>query len=294
VREGDTPLAITRLRGQIADLAIDTTFAPGGLEPTLEAQIAAADRLAGDASGDGARAVVWFVARGLGLDVAVATPADHRLFVRSIPADDPSAVAEAAAVAARGALRAIAMGGTIGVELPPAPPRLALEAEVGWQVALDGGADAGAHALAQRTAIARGPWAYALELSLGPPLGRTGDVKVELSRSGAALAIERRVGGGVAIGAFAGAVVYHRATISSPTGLTGTPSTFTPAFAIGPELRWRWRPGHAPIAVEATAAVEVVAGAPELDVMDASGVRAIGTLRALQPRFGLSLVAGLP
>ena len=46
----------------------------------------------------------------------------RRLFVREIPAADPSAVAEAAAVAARGALRAIGDGGTIGVEVSAARP----------------------------------------------------------------------------------------------------------------------------------------------------------------------------
>jgi len=291
VREGDMPLAITRLRGQLADLDLDVTYTGGALEPSLEAQIAQATALADD---NGAKAIVWFVPRGGGVDVAVATPADRRLFVRSIPADDPSAVAEAAAIAARGALRAIAMGGTIGVELPAPPPRLSLEASVGWQVALDGGADAGAHALAQRTAIARGAWAYGLELSLGAPLDRRGDATVELSRSSASLAIERRFAHGFAIEAAAGALVYHRATVSTPTGTSATPSAFTPAIVVGPALRWRWRPSGAPIAIEAIVALDVVAGAPELDVMDASGVRAIGTIAIVQPRFGLNLVAGLP
>jgi hypothetical protein len=290
---GDT-LAVKRLRGQVADLAIEASLAPGPLEPTLDAQVGAAARLAGDAR---ARAVVWFVPRGGELDVAVVTPDDHRLFLRSIPrgaGDDDSAVAEAAAVAARGALRAIAMGGTIGVELPPPPPRAQLEAAVGWQIALDGGADAGGHALAQRTTLVEDGWAISLELSLGPALRRRGDVVLDLSRSGAALAVERRLGGGIAIGGAAGVLLYHRATITPPGGLSATPSSFTAAAVAGPALRWQWRPRDWPIGIEAVAALDVVAGAPELVVSDAMGVHTIGTIRIAQPRFGLSIIAGLP
>ena len=293
VRDGGDPLgglAVTRLRGQVADLPLDVSFAQEPLEPTLDAQVDAAERLADE---EGAHAIVWFVARHGGLDVAVATPGDRRLFVRSIPPDDASAVAEAAAIAARGALRAIADGGTIGVALPPPPPRAHLEAALGWQIAWDGGADRGAQALAQRTMIARGAWAFGLALTLGPPLERAGDATVELSRSGAAIAIERRLGLGFALGVDAGALLYHRATVSPPGGLAATPSAFTTALAAGPVLRWRWRPHGAPLAIEATAAVDVVAGAPELEVMDATGVRTIGAIRAVQPRLGLSIVAGL-
>jgi len=284
-------LAVTRLRGQIADLDVDPTFTDVAIEPTLDAQVANAARLAED---DGARAVVWFaVAADGGLDVAVATPTDRRLFVRAIPPDDDSAMAEAGAIAARGALRAIALGGTIGVELPPPPPRAQLEASIGWQVALDGGADPGAQALAQRTTIARGAWAGSLELTLGAPLRRGGDAVVELSRSSAALGVERRLGGGFAIGAAAGALLYHRETVRSPNGLAATPSAFTAAFAAGPELRWRWHPSGVAVGIEATAALDVVAGAPELVVQDASGLRSIGAIRVIQPRIGLSIIAGL-
>src|SRR5262245_33638215 len=89
VRDGGDPLgrlAVTRLRGQIADLAVTPLFAIERLEPTLDAQIDAAAKLADD---DRARAVVWFVPRQGGLDVAVSTPGERRLFVRSIPPDEP-------------------------------------------------------------------------------------------------------------------------------------------------------------------------------------------------------------
>src|SRR5215468_4237697 len=142
---GDARLAVTRLRGQLADLDVALTIAPDPIESALEGQLAAANRLAATS---GARAVVWFIARGGGLAVAIATPADHRLFVREIPPAAPSAVAEAAAVAARGALRAIGEGGRIGVEVPdrevpppavlaaPAPPRTAPPSALGVALAI--------------------------------------------------------------------------------------------------------------------------------------------------------------
>jgi hypothetical protein len=297
VREsGDDALAVARLRGQLADLDVTLTVARGTVEPALDVQLAAAARLA---LAGGARAVVWFIAHGGGLSVAVATPSDHRLFVREIPAADPSAVAEAAAVAARGALRALGEGGTIGVEVaPPAVPasrRLGLELAIGWQVALDAGADAGAHAIAQRTSVALGRWAGALALTLGPALHHdAGPVAaVELSRSTAALGIERRVAS-FALGASAGAAVYHRTTVATSADLAPTPAATTVALVAGGELRWRWRPRGGSVGVDATIGVDVVPGAPELAVARGAEVDALGRLRMVQPRFSVSIVAGLP
>ncbi len=302
VREGDDAVAAVRLRGQVADLDVDLHVVPGALEPTLDAQLATAARLA---ETFGARVVVWFVARtGGGVAVAIATPADHRLFVRELPAADPSAQAEAAAVATRGALRAIAMGGTIGVSVapsepplaPPAPPPqdaatgLSVEATLGWQVALDGGANRGAQALAPRTTLVRGAWATSLALTLGLPLARTGTTEVELARSGAALGIERRFGA-LSLGASAGAVLYRRATVSTPTDLVATRATTTVAFTVGPEVRWRWQPGRLAVGLEVCAGLDIVIGAPELAVARGTQVESLGRLWIAQPRVMLGLFA---
>ena len=299
VREGGgDALAVARLRGQLADLDVALTIAPGAVEPALEVQLASAARLA---LAGGARAVVWFVARDGGLSVAVATPRDHRLFVREIPAADPSAVAEAAAVAARGAIRALGEGVTIGVEVAPAPAapaaavrRTGLELAIGWQVALDAGADVGAHAIAQRTTLARGPWAGALALTLGPALRHDagGGVAIELSRSTAALAIERRLAG-FALGVSAGAALYHRSTVATSGELMPTPAATTVAAVAGAELRWRWRP-RGPVGIDAALGLDVVPGAPEPAVARGAAIEALGRLRLVQPRFSLSIVAGLP
>jgi hypothetical protein len=304
VRDGGTgSLAIDRLRGQLADLDVTVTIVRGVVESSLDAQLAVAARLA---EAHDARAVVWFVAHRGGLAVAIATPRERRLFVREIPAADPSAVAEAAAVAARGALRAIAEGGTIGVEVPakivavapvvagPPASRLGLELAIGWQVALDAGADAGAQAIALRTSATRGSWALALALGFGPALRHAaGDVAVELSRSNAALGIERRLGG-FALGISAGTILYRRATLATPAGLMPTQAATTAALVVGPELRWCWRPWDGRIGIEAGAGLDVVLGAPELAVVRGGTAQSLGPLRSVQPRFGLSIIAGLP
>jgi len=300
---GDAALAIARLRGQLADLEVALAVAPGAVETGLDAQLATAARLA---MAKRARAVVWFIVRPGGLAVAIATPDDHRLFLRDIPAADPSAVAEAAAVAVRGAIRAIGDGGTIGVEVAPqaaadrgSARRFGLELAIGWQVALDAGADRGAQAIAQRTAVAWGSWAAALALTVGPSLGRaastsgTPGIGVELSRSTAMLGVERRLAG-FALGASAGAILYHRTTVETSGGLAPTPAATTTALVLGPELRWRWRPRGGYLGLDAALGLDAVLGAPELAVARGAAVESLGRLRVLQPRFTLSIVAGLP
>ncbi|HET9623761.1 MAG TPA: hypothetical protein VFP84_20455 [Kofleriaceae bacterium] len=291
----DAALAIARLHGQLADLYLEMAVDRAPIEAGLDAQLATAARLA---AAHHARAVVWFVVRGGGVAVAIATPIDHRLFVREIPPAEPSSVAEAAAVAVRGALRAIGDGGTIGIEVPAAavPTTTGLELAVGWQATLDGGADAGAQALAVRTSAVRGGWAASLAVSLGPALRREADVApglaVELSRSTIALGAERRLAG-FALGAAAGVVLYHRTTAATTPDLAATPAVTTARLVVGPEARWAWRPGGGAIGLEAAAALDVVPGAPEPVVMRGGEIVSLGALRTLQPRFSLKLVVGL-
>jgi len=304
VRGSSEDVSVVRLRGQVADLDVELALAPGAIEPALDAQLATAARLADD---NHARVVVWFVARaGGGGAVAIAMPEDHRLFVRELPRAAPSALAEAEAVAARGALQAIAAGGTIGITVepvavraapvappsPPAPePGLAIEAALGGEVAIDDGADRGAYAVAQRTTLARGAWAGSLALALGLPGTRAGTTEVELARSGAALGIERRFGA-FAIAITAGAVIYRRSTVATPADVSATRASTTVAFATGPELRYRWQFGRLPIGLEVTAGVDVVAGAPELAVMRGTEIDSLGTLWSVQPRVMIGVFAG--
>ena len=293
---------VERLRGQLADLE-DVTLAiedGGATEPTLEAQLAAAERIA--AARD-AHVVVWFVTRGRALEVAIATPADHRLFVREIPPAAESTMAEAAAIAIRGAVRSIALGGTIGVEVPvaapavvvqqPVPaPALEIAASLGWQLALDGGADAGAQALVQRTSLVRGSWGASLTLSLGVPLAwrAAPDVVLDVARSGGTLAIERRFGG-LAVAVGAGALIYHRSTSVAPSGLAATPSTSTVAAVATAEVAWHARVAGR-LGVVAAIGVDVVAHAPAAAVSRDGMTEVVDTIRAVQPRASVALEVG--
>lgn len=326
VRQGPhDAMLVERLRGQLADLddvavAIDEG---GTVEPTLEAQLAAAERIAATHN---ARVVVWFVARGRALEVAIATPADHRLFVREIPAASESTMAETAAIAVRGAVRSIAAGGTIGVEVPAAhaaapqvevpvahveapaahvdasagempavPPStagLALAASLGWQVVLDGGADHGAQALVQRTTLARGSWGASLTLELGVPLSwrASSDVTLDVARSGGVAAIERRFGS-IAVALGGGALLYHRSTSAAPSGLTPTPSASTFAAVATGEVAWHARLARR-LGIVATLGVDMVAHAPEAVVSRAGMTEVVDSIRAVQPRASLALEVG--
>jgi hypothetical protein len=116
VGDDDRALA-ARVRGQIADLEVDLLESESAsLEANLAGQLEAADSVA---KSRGARAVVWFDARGTSLLVLVAVPSDGRVLVRSIAIEgtaQSSATLESAALVVRSALRALAAGGTIGIE----------------------------------------------------------------------------------------------------------------------------------------------------------------------------------
>jgi hypothetical protein len=310
VRQGahDTTI-VQRLRGQLADLNdVTLVIDANEIEPTLDGQLAAAERLGAEHD---ARVVVWFVTRGKKLEVAVATPRDHRLFVREIPAAGESSMAEAAAIAVRSAVRSIALGGTIGIEIKPQPvpepepvvekpvappvthaPSTNIEASLGWQVALDGGAGHGAHALVQRTTIARNAWAGSLSLSLGVPLAwrAANDVTLDVSRSGALVGGERRFGS-LSLGVGAGALLYHRSTSTAPSGLAPTPSNSTLAFAATLEGAWRAPLGDR-LRLVARIGLVVVAGAPAAAVSRNGMVEVVDTIGPLQPRASLAFEVG--
>jgi hypothetical protein len=312
VRQGahDTTI-VQRLRGQLADLNdVTLDIDANEIEPTLDGQLATAERLGAEHD---ARVVVWFVTRGKKLEVAVATPRDHRLFVREIPAAGDSSMAEAAAIAVRSAVRSIALGGTIGIEIKPQPerapepeptveapvavpaaraPSTNIEASLGWQVALDGGAAPGAPALVQRTTIARNTWAGSLSLSLGVPLEwrAANDVALDVSRSGAILGGEHRFGS-LSLGVGAGALLYHRSTSTAPSGLVPTPSNSTLAFAGAVEGAWRVKLGGR-IGLVALLGLDVVAGAPAAAVSRSGTVEVVDTIGPLQPRASLALEVG--
>jgi hypothetical protein len=89
-------------------------------------------------------------------------------------------------------------------------------------------------------------------------------------------------------------VIVHRTTVATSGELAPTPAATTTAFVAGPAARWRWRPGRGHVGIEVLAGLDVVVGAPELAIARGAEVEVVGALRTVQPRFALSLFAGLP
>jgi hypothetical protein len=103
-----------RIRGQTSDIAVRLfTARTGPLEPSLAAQLEAADRLA---AARGAASVVWFDARRGAVVVHVAQSPGGKLFIRPVEPGRgrSSATLEAAAMMVRTALRAQVQGEPLG------------------------------------------------------------------------------------------------------------------------------------------------------------------------------------
>jgi hypothetical protein len=320
--EGDEAL-YQRVRGQTSDLDVALDVERGALEVGLAAQVEAARDLA---SARGARVVVWFETKGEEVVVVVAEPASGRVLARRLDGAETrrerSARLEAAAQVVRSSLRALAAGGVIGVaaaeavaeaegELPPPPPvtrpaavpetavarpgrAVDWRASVGWQVGADGASDGGAHALAARVAVERGPLALDLVASAGVA-SRLDDERstVELARHGAGVAVawgwrfgETRLAAGVS----AGVAAWRRSTVIDDPTLMATPSRTTFSFVAAPELRGAWVFAGGAVGIEATLGADLVAPAPRLVVRTAEGLEIRNDLWPLQPRVGLAVV----
>ena len=308
-----------RVRGQASDLDVRLEVRRGTIEGALREQIAAAMTLARER---GVRAVVWFVTAEREVVVHVLEPGASRVLARRVTAEEPgargrSAMLEAAAVVVRGALRALAAGGEIGVvvvaapersepparptpaPVAPAPKVLALapppvEArpfalEVSGQIVADG---AVLHAgLGARLDRRIGRLTVGLCGATGPPAGRDdGRTVVELSRHHAALAVTYALTEGdvrLELGLAGGVVAYQRSTTVA-RNLQATPGRTTVGGLVAPEARLKIRLSG-PFALVASAAADVVGGAPELVYETGTGVEVRDRLWVVQPRVGLAL-----
>jgi hypothetical protein len=328
----DDEALLQRLRGQVSDLGAALVVERGPLEPRLAGQL---DRGAALARAHGAPVVVWFLHPGpRDAVVLVAVPASERVLVRRVAAGrragDRSAMLEAAAVIVRGALRALAAGGRIGIAteaavrqledrepapvagLPvagpppppaPAPRRAALgwRAAVGWQVAGDGASPYAQQGIAARLALERGRLLLELAAWAGLPSRLDdGQTTVELTRHAGGLAAGWAVVRGehlrLVLGAWLGAAAYFRSTAVTAAGVAATPSRASAAFVAGPEarLQWSWRVGQGAVGLELFAGCDAVAGVPDLVYQQAAATVPRTRLWPVQPRGGLSLVVGTP
>ncbi len=313
---------LSRVQGQTADLDVTLSVADDTLPDDLAAQLSAATRLARER---GARVAVWFTLDRLAdpsnLLVHVADVSSGRVFVRAIAAAHgdgantgadvpavPSATLEAAALVVRGALRALAQGGTIGIAAPnstspssvlsrgPSAPSWRVSASVGWQTSIDGLAAFGHHGPAARISGGTGLLEVGASFGSALPVTRVDAwTSVQLTRLGfdvwvgAAWTVERQFRFGAHVGV--GAVLYFRATAAIDPRATPTPPRVLPSILVSPEVSAAWFPTalRGRLGVSLTLGADVVPSAPALGYDDGSGFQRFQTLWPVQPRIGLAL-----
>lgn len=308
---------LERLQGQTVDLDVELVPVRGQpLEPTLRAQLQAAEELA---RGHSARTVVWLRTGAAGRRIAyVAEPAAARVFARPLrggvgsDATGRSAALEEFAVVVRSALRALAQGDSIGIDNaaaeaeepppPPAPPpppppsRTGLFLGLGWQLALDGVSPLGQTGPTLRGGLTRGRFALALSLAAAIPAPISDALStVKLSRHSLALlagvALLARPRWRLELSASLGIALFYRSTESVEPGYTATPSHLTPAFIGGPALDILCRPvAGARLWLALELGADALAAAPELGYQVGEAFVSRNQLWPVTPRFALAAV----
>lgn len=294
-----------RVEGQTSDLDLQLVIerrardASGAPQPAPGDAAAIAGRL-------GARVVIWFERDASSWRVHIAEPAEDREFVRRVAARGDlasSATAEGVALVVRGALRALAAGGTIGVAepLPPGPSEQLGFALIGWRGVTGGGPTVHQGALV-RAGLRLGRWHGDLAAGYHP--------SVSLDKSNATIELERwsfSVGFGVELGAaprpegaswrggFAldlGATRFVRVTVSASDPLIGTPpeETWSPTGSarvrLGRRLMGR-------VWLEMAVGAELLLRPPEFGVASGNEFEIHTRVRPIQPFGTLALMIDL-
>jgi len=346
VATDDDNAVLARIEGQTSDLDVELIIehaAPGAatgraLDPlagdaSMSAQLTAARALA---ARHGARVVVWFRRDDDAWIVQVAEPAAERMLLRRVATDRGkmagSAAAEAAALVVRTALRALAAGGSIGVEepepeadpevpsppivsvpLPPPPPSqsaltpLRPYAELGWLGIIDGASRAGHHGGTVRIGGAAGRWRLAIGGAYHPAVSfRRIDATIEVQRVflgvvGGVDLLGAAGGTGKAAGDLPwrvsaevalGVTRFGRTTLVTSEDLVATPGTTTWGPTAGPAARIARR--VVPGAwIELAIGIDLIAQAPEFGVGSGETFMVHTRLRPAQPHAGLGLVVDM-
>jgi hypothetical protein len=313
---------VTRVEGQVADLDAelerDTTVMPSS---PLPVQLVTARRLARAHTAD---VVVWFVRANGDVIVHVTDARGSRVLVRRVESADgamaESAASEAAAVIVRTAIRGLAAGGEIGIEVKPEPTTpapapttpahdeeelggvrpLRPSATIGWTSVYDGESSTGHHGVSARLGVAGGPWRFAVALTHRPSESlesQMATIDVERQTLGVALGLD------VAGGAQHGRAVRWRVGADLLVAMTrfGRTTTSTGILVEPTADRATWSPTAAPsirisrrIArgawIELALGADLVAKAPEFGVSTPTGFATIGSLWPVEPHAGLGVV----
>jgi hypothetical protein len=275
--------------------------------------------------------VVWFRRDGDAWIVYVAEPEADRLLVRRIPTDGGrmagSTAAEAAALVVRTALRALAAGGTIGVDAPePAPPPpapvvvaapppdsdramrpLRAFGGVAGRSVVDGASDLGHPGVAARIGAAGGRWRVATAGAFHPPIAHERpEATIEVARFdlGVSLGVDlagaahdgdhdgdhdrsRRWRATAELGL--GVARYGRRTTVAADPLLATPSTTSWAALASPAVRVARRI-TASAWIELAVGIDFIGNAPEFGVASGDMFTVHTTLWPAEPHAGLGLV----
>ncbi|KFE69220.1 hypothetical protein [Hyalangium minutum] len=318
----------SRVQGQLSDLPVVLRVSPG---PSLGTSDAEQWRSAVElARSESARVAIWFSHETEAIVVSIAEPSTQHLFVRRIQADGAggrlghSALAEAAALAVRSAVKALEAGHEVGVivEPPPEPPSApppeapppvspppsppapsspvregSWVLDLGWQAAVDGSSPRGQQG--PRLGIAREGSTWRARAQL------LASLQAQLSDAYTRVSLSRHsviVGAGVCskpterlrLGADLGVGLsgFRRSTVALASEVSAVPPRLTLAPFVSPELSARWRAGA--VALEASISVDVLAGVPTLGYQRGEEFIPRNTLWWAQPRLGLAILVGSP
>jgi hypothetical protein len=323
VASDDDAAVLARIEGQTSDLEVELRIEREA-DPdsaALGTQLATAQALA---ARHRARVVVWFRRDGDAWIVYVAEPEADRLLVRRIATEGGqmagSAAAEAAALVVRTALRALAAGGTIGVDAPepapapppPAPPPPAATssvrplrafAGVAGRSMIDGASDLGHPGVTARIGAAGGRYRVAEAGAFHPSLTHEkpeATIRVERADLGVSLGLDLagRAEAGPASGRPAwrvtgelglGVARYRRRTTVAADPLRATPSTATWAATVSPTFRVGRRVAGSAW-IELAIGIDFIGNAPEFGVASGDSFMVHTRLWPAEPHAGLGFV----
>lgn len=292
----------SRVEGQTSDLDLDLVVERRG----PGASGAGADRAhaASIAGRRSARVVVWFERDASSWLVHISEPAEEREFVRRVAARGDlasSATAEGVALVVRGALRALAAGGQIGVAEPAAPREEADGrrgfAAIGWRGVTAGGPSIH-HGVAARAGFASGPWHGDIATGFYPALSiDDASATIELERWSLSAGFGFELGAGssgdggwrAGLALDAGATRFARVTTSATGSFAATPpeTIWSPTAAARARLARRLF-GRAWL--ELTVGAELLLRAPEFVVSSGDSTTVHTRLRPVEPFGALGLM----
>jgi hypothetical protein len=284
-----------RVEGQTSDLDVELVVAARPATPVIDPAAAARGR--------GARVVVWFERDASSWLVHVAEPAEDRELVRRVAARGElagSANAEGVALVVRGALRALAEGGSIGVAASADAVRRGFAA-LGWRAVAAGGPPVH-HGVGARAGVRAGRWHGVVSTALFPA--------VSLEEPGATIEVERwslAAGVGLELGdepgsasrrwrlglaLDAGAARFERVTTRAEGLLSPTPpeSIWSPTVSGRGQVARRLGDR---VWLELTVGAEVLLRAPEFGVASGSVFSVHTRLRPIEPLGALGLLIDL-